>query len=267
MASLLLIIASGCEDLNNPGEIKIKNSLFFNLQVNSPQQHVYIYRDTDISGRTEYNAADPLINFFEKNSEVSLKDEISNNYIYFKLVTDTVKDSYLLNPYKPYYTNIAAFEAKPLADYYLSVNADGNIITGKVTTPGDFTITSPRKGDIIRGHLNLEKLVFRWSGSKNAKGYIVKVYVKDKYYDMPIENFYMSDWAGYKTTDTSLAFQSNMYYSQAVASGECVIRIIAYDDNYYQHYFSKKETVGLSGAYGCFSSSVVKEVRFNYVSD
>lgn len=267
IALVFLVITSGCEDLNNPGEIIIKNSLFFNLQVNSSQQHVFIYRNPDISRRTEYNAADGLINFFDKNAEITLKDNINGKNIYFKYVTDTVKSSYLSNPIKPSFTNSGAFEAKPLADYYLSVNTDNNVITGKVTTPGDFEITSPRNGEVIRGHLNLENLTFKWSSCKNAKGYIVRVYVKDKYYDEPIENFYMSDWAGYRTTDTAMAFQSRGYYSQRIASGECIIRIIAYDDNYFQHYFNKKEIVGLSGAYGCFSSSVVKEVKFRYVSD
>ena len=264
---IALVFSSGCEDLNNPGEIKIKNSLFFNLQVNSSHQHVYIYRNPDISGRTEYDAADPYVNFFNRDAEVTLKDLINGKDIYFKFVTDTMKSSYLPNPIKSSFTNSGTFEAKPLTDYYLSVKADGNVIIGKVTTPGDFDITSPRKGEIIRGHLNLEKLVFRWSSSKNAKGYIVRVYLKDKYYDNPVEFFYMSDWAGYKTTDTVVAFKPPVFYSQSVASGECIIRIIAHDDNYFQHYYNKKEIVGLNGAYGCFSSSVTKEVRFRYISD
>lgn len=264
---IALVFSSGCEDLNNPGEIKIKNSLFFNLQVNSSQQHVYIYRNPDISGSAEYKAADPLINFFDKNAEISLRDNINGKDISFKFIIDTVKDPSLLNPFKPSFTNSTAFEAKPLADYYLSVNTDNNAIIGKVTTPGDFEILSPNEGEVVRGHKNLEKLVYRWTSSKNAKGYIVRSYFKDKYYDEPVENFYMCDWAGSITFDTTQIFQHLSYYSERIASGECIIRIIAFDDNFFQHYYNMKEIVGLSGAYGCFSSSVVKEVKFRYISD
>lgn len=267
IAAILLIIISGCEDLNNPGEIKIKSSLFFNLQAHCPQQKVYIYRNPDLSGRTEYDAADPYINFFNKDAEVTLEDMLSGQTTGFTLTQDTVDfSSYFsyhsglssLNPYKPYYTNSGNFEVKPLRDYYLSIKADGDVITGKVTTPGDFTINSPREGEVIRATLNLDKLILKWSSSKNAIKYNVKINFVDVYTKKQV-------WRSFETADTSVVFKSLGLNSQWIASGECILQIIAYDDNYIQHYYNKKEIVGLSGAYGCFSSSVVKEVRFRYV--
>ncbi|HEX2865818.1 MAG TPA: hypothetical protein VHO03_02190 [Ignavibacteriales bacterium] len=267
IAAMLLIISSGCEDLNNPGEIKIKNSLFFNLQVNSSRQHVYIYRNPDLSGRSDYYAADPFANFFNKDAVVTLKETSGAQSTGFTLTQDTVDFSSFYsgyysspNPYKPYYTNSGVFEAKPLTDYYLSVNADGEIVTGKVTTPGDFNITSPREGQVIRAAQNLDKFILSWSSSKNAMKYDVRINFVDAYFKEPV-------WFSFGTADTSIVFKSLGLNSKGIASGGCILQIVAFDDNYIQHYYNKKEIVGLSGAYGCFSSSVVREVRFRYVSD
>ncbi|MCU7495432.1 MAG: hypothetical protein HF314_10085 [Ignavibacteria bacterium] len=266
IASVLLIVSPGCEDLNNPGEIKTKNSLFFNLQVNSPQQHVYIYRNPDITGSMEYNAADPYVNFFNKDAEITLKDMLNGQSTSFKLAQDTLDGSSYYtgysysNPYRPYYTNSVALNAKPLRDYFLSVNADGNSITGKVTTPGDFEIVSPHEGEVVRGQLNLAKFLFRWRSSENAKGYTVRINVIEKNFNKPV-------WISFVTYDTSKDLQSLSLLMSIFGSGIYTLQVIAFDENYFQHYYNKKEIVGLNGAYGCFSSSVVKEVRFRYISD
>ncbi|MGE5353487.1 MAG: hypothetical protein ACM3P0_15490 [Acidobacteriota bacterium] len=277
LASVILLIASGCENLNNPGEIKIKNSLFFNLQANSSRQQVFIYKNPDLSGRTEYDAADPFINFFNKDAVVTLKDMLSAESTGFTLTEDTLDFSHYISyynnsgrtsptPYKPYYTNSAAFEVKPLTDYYLSVNADGNIITGQVTTPGDFEITSPGNAEEKRGLQNLRSTTITWNQSKNAAGYIVNIICLMRFYDFQdstwrVENSNVRSrfWA---TTSCRVGDFLSPYSD--VQSGPVLIRVEAYDNNYVEHYQNKNESVGLNNAYGCFSSSLMKEVRIYF---
>lgn len=273
IASVLPVIISGCENLNNPGEIKIKNSLFFNLQVNSSRQQLYIYKNPDLSGRPDAFAADPYFNFFNRNAEVTLKDIPGGQSTSFKLTQDTVNySSYYsgyssLNPYKPYYTNSMAFKVKPLTDYYLSVNADGNLITGKITTPGDFKITSPRSAEEKRGISNLLNSSITWNKSINAAGYMVTVICPMRFYDFQdstwkVENY--SARSSFWAATTSCRVGDVLSYYTDVQSGSVVIRVEAYDNNYVEHYWNKKEPVGLNNAYGCFSSSLMKEVRIYY---
>lgn len=256
---IIYAFLQGCEDLNNPGEIKIKNSLFYELKVYDTVQHVYIYRNPDISGHPEDKAADPYIDLFNKNAEVTITDRIEGKTAIYTLALDTVKDSYLSNPYTLYFTNSKSFKTKPLTNYYLNVSTGGDIITGSVTTPGDFQILAPVKGEVIKGSRNLDKYTFKWNSSQNAKGYIARLYLYDKFLNRQV-------WLDYRTQDTTMDFKSMQLFSMGMNSGDLILRIIAYDDNYFQHYFNKKESVGLNGAYGCFSSSVVKEVRFFYSS-
>lgn len=270
IASVLLIISSGCEDLNNTGEIKTKNSILYRLRVNASSQKLLIYRIAGMSELRADSSADMYYNFFNRNAEITLKDLQSGESTGFMLSQDTLDSrydlSYYKNPYLPFYTNKKPFNAKPGTDYLLSVSTGVDVITGRLTTPGDFEITSPRSAEEIRGARNLINYNITWNKSKNAAGYFVSV-------TCPMRLFYPdSTWKVQYINDGSDIIGSTScrlgdifkYYSDAIQSGSIVIRVESYDFNYVQHYRNLKESVGLNNAYGCFSSSVMKEVRIYY---
>lgn len=272
IALVLIVISSGCEDLNNPGEVKTKNSILYQLRVNAPRQQLFIYRIAGMAERRDFSARDMYYDFFNRNAEISLKDLQSGQSTGFMLTQDTLPgysgytSSSYANPCQPYYTDNGPLSPEPSTDYVLSVNAGGDIITGKVTTPGDFEITAPKKSEVIRGMYDLYHYTVRWNKSPNAMGYFVRFYCPFKFRDDPVENHYP---AGYRDVmaDTSCALENIIFiFGDYILSGECTIQIEAYDNNYVQHYRNMKESVGLNGAYGCFSSSLIKEVKFRFLS-
>lgn len=241
LMSLFVVLNFSCENLSDPGEIEIRNSVFINLMINSKQKF-FIYKTIDFKTPTDfgYQLSD-FDKYFVDDAIISLSDSL-NTYENFIIERDSSDVRF--------YTLAQSENFRTDTKYSLSINSNGQNISGSTFTPGDFNIISPLDNEVISFSGNKFNIGIEWSKSKNAKGYVVNI--SYQYYDEYF-NRYLQGSLGEIIFDTSYT-----YSSFAAPSDSVLILIMAFDENYYNHIFEGIDKSGINGAYGYFGSSVLQ---------
>lgn len=257
---LLVLMVSGCENLNDPGPTEFNNSLQFNLVVNSgEEQSLFIYRTAQLSERTDRNQylTDAWAEVYDKRFDYLFVQDAgiylsgpNSDSVQFTIKTDSV--------YRNKYVSPGNFKPEVLKEYVLSVKANNQQFTGRTLTPGNFNILAPKEGQTYSGTGHSYDLNILWTSSPRAAGYIVKIVPLTKSSSKWDNTILYSD----VRTDTSFNYQYDLYYKPFIDS--CKIEIYAFDKNYYAHVHGKDDCTGLSGAYGFFGSSVLKSIKIKF---
>jgi len=242
LMSLLTILNLSCENLSDPGEIEIKNSVFINLIING-RQKFYIYNTVDFETTTR---DDFLLYSFDKyfvdGAVISLSDSTST-YNDFIIEKDSLNTRY--------YTLTGNNNFKTDTKYTLSINSNGQNINGSTITPGDFNLISPVDNQIVHPTGNKFSIGIKWSKSNNAKGYLVNVSYPFYYEPLNYHDKYTAEEIIFD--DTSYTYSHFLIPTDSVS-----ITVMAFDENYYNHVFEGKNSSGIKGAYGYFGSSVLQ---------
>ncbi len=247
----LILNLDGCSNPNEPGQPDYDYSLLFNLTVNQVNQKTYLLRTVSVN--EDVDLFFDIKKSFLKNAKISLSNSIIN---YDNFIIDSSKSDYF-NQKELFYQNNTPLILLTSTDYYLKIKINNKLITGRTQTPGNFRIIKPNNNVTI----NKNKITnITWTKSTNAKGYIIKLEQINSYtYNDTIH--YYSDIHSFITKDTSFVFSDwNLF-----RKGKVLIKVQAYDKNYYNHIIRKVPQVGIEGAYGYFGSSVLKTVIINLV--
>lgn len=218
---------------------------------------LHTYPGTDqrieVYSTSNFNDNDIQDNFVT-NAKVFLTDSLSYSSR-FRYVSSVYNGKYYGNPERVQFV--------PGRKYYLRVETASGTIFGETQFPEDFEITSHRNTDTLYIPENQSReLEIRWTKGKGTYGYVVNTSRT-----LQIENNgIVQDMGGgrtYSTTDNLIRVtMGNSYYGYGrIVKNEEEITIAAYDKNYWAHCFDSQNTAGLKGAYGCFSSRVIKSVR------
>ncbi len=234
-----------CVSPNEPGNPKSNYSVLFNLTANADSQKIYIYRIADNNGYVYNNN---LGEYSVKTANISLSNSIFN---YSNFIIKDVQQRN--NPFSKgaYYTNSDSLKIFSSTQYYLNININGSGIKGMVTTPDDFNILSPLPNSTINAN---DSINITWTSSYTIKGYIIIITQTGvPLYNDDFDTFYGKD--SFITQDTSFVSSSNF-----ISEGSIKIDILAYDENYYNHFINNVPNSGIDGAYGYFAASVLKSV-------
>ncbi|HEX2962938.1 MAG: hypothetical protein HF300_08835 [Ignavibacteria bacterium] len=257
---LLVLMVSGCENLNDPGPAEFNNSLLFNLVVNSREsQSVYIYRTAQLSEWTygSYFWSNNWLDAFDKRFDYLFVQDAgvylsgpNSDPVQFTVKTDSL--------YRNKYVGPENFKPEPMKEYILSVKANKQQFTGRTFTPGDFNILMPEEGHVFTAAGYAYDLNILWTSSPRAAGYIVKIKPLAKSSSKWDNTILYRDIKA----DTSFSYHYDLYLMPSLDS--CKVEVYAYDKNYYAHVHGKDDCAGLSGAYGFFSSSVLKSIKIKF---
>ena len=247
IAIIFTVIVYSCESLNEPLKTEYSMSISAILEVNKDTQEVQIYRSLNYEDNIDYY---DYGQYFVKGAEVKIV-ESENVFSDFGLYPK--KESY--HGYSFFYGNNSSLEILPGKKYELEVLAEGILMNGATTVPGDFEINIPGsiKNEEIAG------MEVTWTKSDSAKFYMYKFQLA---YQSPWDtsNYHNFDPVflntGYITYERK-AIIGNVNYEQ-LEIDSVLICIKAFDKNIYKHLVKGEKNVGVTNAYGVFGSSVTK---------
>ena len=245
-AIFIILLLNSCENLSDPGQAINKNSIICTLTANVNKQRLYIYNVIGLEQRTHggYVSLDDFNQFFTENALIKIESN-SESFSNFFITQDT-------NNVK-FYSN-EDLNPKPGEVYNLKVKIGDDFITGKTIVPENFQIISPEDNKVISFLKNQFKINLKWENSRNIYGYIMEV----SYHVNP-QARYIDNFVYYSEVlfDTSYNFIGQDYKPTDTVR----IRLLGFDENYYEHVFKGKESSGVEGAYGYFGSSILKTVN------
>ncbi len=242
-----------CENLNDPGKIKFKNSVLFNLTTGNSKQKIYIYNTYPVN--YSFEDPPPFINydkFIAENAKIKIINE-NSEYSNFELVQeDTIFT-------KRYYTNASELIIRPNQKYSIEVESNGQVIRGSTITIGSFEILSVEK--VAGSSYNIS-----WDKCPGTMFYQLNIiyFFKDSiiYGGTRILATLSRNDNYIITTDT--LFNVN-YLSKIVSidskSDSMYITVGAYDLNTYKYFFEGIDKLNIENAYGYIGSSTVKSVK------
>ena len=136
--------------------------------------------------------------------------------------------------------------------YELTVKSGETTITGQTTIPGDFEIMTPKEEETFP--LSAE-IALSWTQSEAAFGYLIEF--SGPPMELPItqdSTIIFRQRYNFMARDTSLVITGGSFYE----TGEYLLRILAFDENYHNHKFEGLDVSGIEGGYGLFGASVLK---------
>ena len=130
---------------------------------------------------------------------------------------------------------------------------EGDTVSGKTVVPDKFRIIKPDNGPIEISN----SLEIIWTKSKTAWGYVINLIYPAFEYPPGSGHFIQYQPASFQTEDTSYVIPDFIN----PRPGKYVLKVMAYDKNYYYH-VNGMESNGIENGYGVFSSAVVDSVVF-----
>ncbi len=260
----VVIIFQSCENLNDPGNIELNNSALLNLRTGNCQQQLFVYNSLPLS--YQFNDPPPFTNTdeaFAENAKITISEN-DNNYDNFQIA---YVDS---NNRKRCYTNSEELIIDPYKEYSIKVESNGQIITGKIITIGDFeilNINQVESEDSNRFNFNVS-----WTKCPGARFYEVKttyfyidsviISFKD---GQPIWDLANLIRTNLQYVDPDTIVKSNNEYSLKTIisnnSDSMIVEVGAYDNHTYNYLFEKIKKVNIENAYGYLGSSTIKSKK------
>lgn len=247
----LILISYGCEELNDIGEIDIRQSVFIDLSVNREQQEYYIYETLSINdplGGYPFGSND---NFFVDDAVITLIDENGNSFSQFSLA---FRDSSSVT-YK-YITNMVPLDIQEDSKYKVIIKSGDETISGEVNTLKKITGFSASLLET-----NVEELngIAVWDDIEEAKYYILKTtyffsgHPLDGSGMVPIYTEILTKQDEYKQEFHNF---NNQYWDSLR------VRVIACDENIYKHFIEENDQVNITNAYGYLASTSIADTVF-----
>ena len=250
-------VFQSCENLSNPGEAEFKNSVVFKLQTGTAKQQLYVYHTFPIS----FSLGDLM---FSDNYSNPLAEDAKISIIYGNDVYNNFEIEYSdsTQGYK-YYTNTNFLFIESNKNYSISVESNGQIIKGNVTTVGDFKILNINK---LSSDDDFTVFRVRWERCENARFYrqVTTYFFSDSllYWGTPPYKTTAMTYTYFFDIDTvsNINNLSNEFLIIS-QSDSMIVTIEAYDQNSYDYFIKKKKHVAVENAYGYLGSYTVKEKK------
>lgn len=140
--------------------------------------------------------------------------------------------------------------------YELTVTSGTTTIIGQTTMPGDFELMMPEEEETVPLSVDL---VLSWTESNTAFGYLIEI--RDPPEEIPVSpdsTVPYRERHNFMARDTFLVIPAGSFGE----TGEYLLRILAFDENYHYHKFEGLDISGIEGGYGLFGATVLKSRRF-----
>lgn len=252
MAKITLVILfsffvlSGCENLNDTGEIDIHQSVFIDLSVNRKKQEFLIYETLSINDPVNEYPFGSRDNYFIDDALITLIDESGSEFSDF--ILQLKEPSYTS---RKYFTNNTSINIKPNSNYQVVVQVDDELVTGNVKTLERITgfsaeLFETSADEPLNGIAN-------WNNIKGASYYeLITTYFFNN-------NDSLGGLGSVSTHKEILTLKEN--YSEEFKSytvwdwDSLKVSVIAYDENIYKHFFEHNHKVNIENAFGYIGSS------------
>jgi len=235
---MLLLLNSCIEPPNEPLPAIGNSSIIAVLSTGTSLQKIYFYSVTHLED-TRY--PDEL---FVHNAVVEV------NGLQFQEMSDSLEF-----PKNFYGLQFPQF-VQPDSTYSLVVRNGQEIIRGRTTTPGHFSVISHPKELYIHLDGATDTVELHWQESHNARGYIVNQFSPPFEYPSGSGRFIPGGLLSWIS-------KSNHATITVDKVGRYVIKIAAFDENYEKHFVLGYQVAGVEGAYGVFASMAVDSIVIN----
>ncbi|MGD8779630.1 MAG: hypothetical protein PVH88_11790 [Ignavibacteria bacterium] len=251
---ILFLFFNGCENLNDTGQIEIHQSVFIDVSVNRDQQEYYVYNTLDISETLEgwpFSAYDEA---FADNAVITITGEDGISYSDFCM---NLRDSIFIK--RKYITNTSKLNLKPDTKYKVSIEYNGETVTGEVKTlkeiPGFYTTVAQNDSDYVKGELF-------WDDLEDAEFYVSgKIYYDKKKTVSELDEYI---WVMTEFLEKQANYQEKFSIRKPYKNYDSVkVAIIACDENIYKHFYEDNGQVNVTdNAYGYIGSSIIADTTF-----
>ncbi len=246
----LLLLFNCIKMPNDNAEYNEEVSIIAILYSNVAKQRIYLYYTSGIDERSNYK--------FVTDAKVEVYNNQQNINFRHKIDTTASYDNFI----GQYYTNYPAVPCiHPNMNYSLSVTTeDGLNLSGCTTVPAEFNIIFPTDKMVLKENMNLDILV-KWRKSKNSYGYLINLLdPPSEFYNYYFRtSYYGRSCHSYATSDTAYTIYEDWI---KLKKGKYTIKVMAYDRNFHDHYFSSIDKSGINGGYGVFASAALDSVDF-----
>ncbi len=232
----------GCQnELPNQSHFSKEMSVFSLLSTHTQRQEVYVYYTTDRVGdyvdKNELFVGSARVTIISELQEVTFRYAIDDGTPMFIDLPDTL-------------------QILPGKTYRLKGISDAGTITGQTRVPQKFHIQYPATGDTVESNM---PLFLSWTHSQESYGYVINL--KQPFVEIPItpdSTLVERPVRTFSATNTNYTIPDYLLEE----SGKYLLQIMAYDENFYNHFKEGDSRSGIEGGYGVFGSAVVDTVHF-----
>ena len=254
-AYTILLIFNSCENLNDPGEREYQNSVFFNLRAGDVNQEIYVYNSYPIEHPVETAMFFGYNQFLVGEANITIK---KNNFLFseFKLVTTDP-------PYnKKFYTNSEELFVYPDSVYSVTVEANGQTVSGSVKTIGNFEILGIE--DLAFTDTNYNRISVSWEKCRGAAFYQLEArsfFKNESRFNPEIENIYVPEFYTFFPEDADDNGKFLKKLSIRNKADSIHIFVGAFDENTYKFFIEGIDKVNIDNSYGYIGSSTIKTIK------
>jgi hypothetical protein len=261
---LALILFTTCENLNDIGSLDTEYSVFINLTVNRDKQELFFYNTLAIDSAINGYPFGSNDEFFVDNPYLSFTDEEGNTFDNFALEQRPVGS---MN--RKYITNMSPFQVLPETEYKVFIQMDNVNIESRVKSLPKFDELNIELGpDETDGETISIPMTLSWDNITHSKYYIMErkyyhtIQITDSTFYSGSSNridFTLADQENYLRTFSLTSVIESQYVLDSL-----YIKLTAYDNNLYKHFYEKNDQVNISNAFGYIGSSSVVDTVITF---